>query len=99
MSVWEKPQIILHIHKSVNYTVYDARWIPASAKCVVLGSQPRGTGTIQIYEIDKGELKLMKEVSSAILTEVCPKVFEDFEVRKKVEKWQSSDKFGRISCS
>ena len=31
------------------------------------------------------------------LTDECPKVFEDFGVRKKVEKWQFSDKFGRIS--
>ena len=69
MSVWEKPQIILHIHKSVNYTVYDTKWIPSSAKCVVLGSKPRGTGAIQIYEIDKGELKLMKEVSYPIAFE------------------------------
>ena len=35
----------------------------------------------------------------ALLTEECPKVFEDFGVRKKVEKWQFLDKFGRISGS
>ncbi|KAI6659115.1 WD repeat-containing protein 92-like isoform X1 [Oopsacas minuta] len=59
MSTWEKPQIIVHIHKSLNFTVYDTKWIPSSAKCVVLGSHPRGTGAIQIYEVNKGELKLI----------------------------------------
>ena len=63
MVEFEKPQIIIHIHKSLNYTVYDTKWIPSSAKFAVLGSRPRGTGTLQIYEINKGELILMKEVS------------------------------------
>ena len=63
MAEWEKPQIIVHIHKSLDYTVYDTKWIPSSAKFAVLGSRPRGTGALQIYEISKGELKLVKEVS------------------------------------
>ena len=32
------------------------------------------------------------------LTGECPKLFEDFGVRKKVEKWQFSDKFGSVLC-
>ena len=39
-----KPQIIVHIEKSLNYTVFDAKWIPCSAKFVVVGSHPRDTG-------------------------------------------------------
>ena len=31
-----------------------------------------------------------------LLTGECPKVFGDFGVRKRVEKWQFSDKLGRI---
>lgn len=58
----EKPQIIIHLEKQLNYTVYDTKWIPCSAKFVVLGSHPRNTGAVQIYELSKGELKLVSEV-------------------------------------
>lgn len=56
-----KPQIICHAEKSVNYSLFDGKWIPCSAKFIVLGSQPNGKGIIQIYEICKGELKLVNE--------------------------------------
>lgn len=57
-----KPQIIAHIQKSLNYTVFDTKWIPYSAKFVCLGNFARGTGVMQIYEIQHGEAKLVKEV-------------------------------------
>lgn len=59
----EKPQIIIHLEKQLNYTVYDTKWIPCSAKFVALGSHPRNTGALQVYELSKGELKLVSEVS------------------------------------
>ena len=62
MEGFEKPQIIVHVEKSLNYTVYDVKWIPCSAKFVVLGSHPRDTGALQIFELSKGELKLLSEV-------------------------------------
>ena len=58
----EKPQIIPHIQKSVNYTLFDSRWVPSSAKFVVLGNFARGTGAMQIYEVSHGDVKLVKEV-------------------------------------
>ncbi|XP_040906428.1 WD repeat-containing protein 92 [Toxotes jaculatrix] len=57
-----KPQIIAHIQKSLNYTVFDSKWIPCSAKFVCLGNFPRGTGVMQIYEMQHGEAQLIKEV-------------------------------------
>jgi len=60
-NVLEKPQIIGHVEKSLNYTLYDAKWIPSSARFVVLGSYPRNTGALQVYEIDQGDVKLIKE--------------------------------------
>lgn len=57
-----KPQIIAHIQKSLNYTVFDSKWIPCSAKFVCLGNFPRGTGVMQIYEVQRGEAQLIKEV-------------------------------------
>lgn len=59
----DKPQIIAHIEKSLNYTLFDTKWIPCSAKFVVLGSHARGTGALQIYELAHGQLNCVKEVS------------------------------------
>ncbi|EGV99681.1 WD repeat-containing protein 92 [Cricetulus griseus] len=34
MSMFEKPQIIVHIQKGLNDTVFDCKWVPCSAKFV-----------------------------------------------------------------
>ena len=59
----EKPQIIAHVQKSLNYTLFDTKWIPCSAKFVVLGNHARGTGAMQVYEISHGDVKLIQEVT------------------------------------
>jgi len=63
-----KPQIIAHIQKSLNYTVFDSKWIPRSARFVCLGNFARGTGVMQIYELQHGEAVLLKEVREAPVT-------------------------------
>ncbi|ELW64093.1 WD repeat-containing protein 92 [Tupaia chinensis] len=65
MSAFEKPQIIAHIQKGLNYTVFDCKWVPCSAKFVTMGNFARGTGVIQLYEIQHGELKLLREIEKA----------------------------------
>lgn len=62
MNKLDKPQIICHIEKSVDYSLFDAKWIPCSTKFVVMGSKPRGSGVIQIYEVSSGQLKLVKSI-------------------------------------
>ena len=49
------PQIIEHISQSLNYTPFDVKWIPCSAKIVVTGQTPRAKGIIQIYQMNKGK--------------------------------------------
>lgn len=61
----DKPQIIAHIEKSLDYTLFDTKWIPCSAKFVVLGSHARGTGAIQIYELSHGQINCVKEIEKA----------------------------------
>ena len=61
----DKAQIILHIHHPVNFTLYDSKWIPRSAKFISLGNHPKGTGALNIYEIDHGKLNVVKEVHSS----------------------------------
>lgn len=60
-----KPQIIEHARQSCTQTVYETRWVPCSARFVVLGSPPRGTGLIQVYSLSRGELTLLHEVRGA----------------------------------
>ena len=58
----DKPQIILHSQKSVNYTVFDVKWIPTSAKFISLGNHARGTGALDIFEITHGDITLVSQV-------------------------------------
>ena len=43
-----KPQFIVHLEKSLCYTPFDVKWIPKSAKVIVLGSNPNATGFIEV---------------------------------------------------
>lgn len=54
--------MIAHIEKSLDYSVFDVKWIPCSAKFVVIGSKPKGTGILQVFELNKGELDKVKEL-------------------------------------
>lgn len=62
MESLDKPQIITHVEKSLNFTVFDVKWIPSSAKVVVLGSHPKDTGALHVYELSKSQLKPIVQV-------------------------------------
>ncbi|KAG2382948.1 hypothetical protein C9374_004915 [Naegleria lovaniensis] len=47
----DKPRIIEHINKPLNWTVNDCKWIPSSARFIAAGGVPRGTGCIQVYTL------------------------------------------------
>ena len=59
-----KPLMICHVEKPVNYTLYDCKWIPQSARFIVVGSQPRGTGMIEIFEVVHNDVASVKHVST-----------------------------------
>lgn len=61
----DKPQVIVHIQKSLDFTLFDTKWIPCSAKFVVLGSYPRGTGVLQVYELSGTELNLVTQTEKS----------------------------------
>ena len=46
----------------MNFTLFGVKWIPSSARLVVFGSHPRGTGVWQIYSLSNGQLTLITEV-------------------------------------
>ena len=57
------PQIIEHISHSLNYTPFDVKWIPCSAKFVVVGQTASAKGIIQTYQMNEGKLELVTEVN------------------------------------
>ncbi|KAA0183513.1 Protein phosphatase 3 regulatory subunit B beta [Fasciolopsis buskii] len=67
----DKPQIIGHIQRSVDFTLFDCAWIPVSTKFVVVGSKPRGTGTIQVYDVTAKEVKLQCESEKCSSFKCC----------------------------
>ena len=52
LQVMEKPQILVYVERSLNYSAFDVKWVPKSAKVVALGSHPRGTGALQVVTRD-----------------------------------------------
>ena len=62
MDASNKPQIVEHIHKSLSLTVYDTKWVPCSARFVLLGSPARQTGMIQLYNLVQGDAELASEL-------------------------------------
>ncbi|KAJ3109101.1 WD repeat-containing protein 92 [Phlyctochytrium planicorne] len=57
----EKPQVVVIVQNSLHYTPYDIKWIPSSARFVVLGQHARGTGALQVYELANGKAELVRE--------------------------------------
>ena len=55
-------RILILAKESVNFTLFNVKWVPCSSRLVVLGSHPRGTGIWQVYNLSKGKLDLLDEV-------------------------------------
>ena len=61
----DKPQIITHLEKSLNHTLFDVLWIPSSAKFVTLGSSTRAKGTLQIFELGTDKLETITDLEKS----------------------------------
>uniref|UniRef100_A0A6U3D2A9 Uncharacterized protein n=1 Tax=Lotharella globosa TaxID=91324 RepID=A0A6U3D2A9_9EUKA len=57
MDATDGPQLIEYATHSVDFTPFETRWIPCSPRFVCLGSNPKGTGALVVYELHKGKLK------------------------------------------
>ncbi|KAJ8979734.1 hypothetical protein NQ317_004721 [Molorchus minor] len=47
----QKPQIICHTQKSLDYAIHDVKWIPCSAKFIAVGGKSNGAGIVEIYAL------------------------------------------------
>ena len=61
MDTTDAPQILEHCTQSLTFTPFDCRWIPSSARFVVLGQTPKAKGIIQIYPIERGKINKVQE--------------------------------------
>lgn len=57
----DKPFILCHIEKALDFTIFDTKWLPCSAKCVAVGNQSNGQGTLKLFELNNGSLSLLGE--------------------------------------
>ena len=63
MDTTNAPQMVDHLSKSLNFTPFETRWLPNSAKLLLGGQTPGAKGVLQVLQLDKTELKLVKEMS------------------------------------
>lgn len=56
------PQIIEHVRENLNFTPFETRWVPQSARFVILGQMPRATGVIRVCQLNKGKCEKLTEV-------------------------------------
>jgi WD repeat-containing protein 92 len=59
----DKVQTLQHIQHSLNYSVFDVKWIPFAPKFLTIGSKTNGKGVLEIYELDSPKVNLVKEIS------------------------------------
>jgi WD40 repeat protein len=67
----DKCQIITHVTKQLSYTPFDVKWLPCSAKFLVLGQLPRGSGIVQVYELNANSVDLIKETEKPVAFKAC----------------------------
>ena len=65
MDTTDAPQIIEHIHKNVNFTPNDTKWIPSSARFVGMGIHPNAKGALNVYQLNNGDLENIIEGTTA----------------------------------
>lgn len=56
MADLEKPQIVELASRSVNYTLFDAVWVPSAARFIALGNYARGTGAMEVCALEGGKI-------------------------------------------
>lgn len=61
MDTTDAPQLIEHINKNTDFTPYDVKWIPCSARFVALGITPNAKGALNIYQLNQGDLQIINE--------------------------------------
>lgn len=81
MEALQKPQIICHNQKSLEYAIHDVKWIPCSAKFVSAGGKSNGAGVVEIYNLTGEGVEKQKEFGSKEHFKCC--TFEASSLRNR----------------
>lgn len=57
----DRPYFLCHLEHSVDFTIFDTKWLPCSAKCIALGRQSNGEGILKMFELNDGGLDEVQE--------------------------------------
>lgn len=57
------PFMFSHIKYEENFTVFDTKWLPQTAKFVAIGEKPSLTGFIKVYELNGNQINVVREIS------------------------------------
>lgn len=76
-----KPQIIIHREKPVNYQLKDCQWIHNSAKFIAVGGKPNLKGVINIYSLDENDIQSIKEYEKSVSVECT--TFQSSSINKR----------------
>lgn len=61
MDTTEAPQVIEHVSSALALTPFDTKWIPCSARFIMLGQTPRAKGAFHVYQLNQGKLELLHD--------------------------------------
>jgi hypothetical protein len=52
MDTTDAPQVIEHVSLPLALTPFDVKWIPCSARFIMLGQTPRAKGAFHVYQLN-----------------------------------------------
>ncbi|XP_031635352.1 WD repeat-containing protein 92-like [Contarinia nasturtii] len=56
--------MFVHITHEVNFTIFDTKWLPQTAKFAAIGAKTNGTGgLIKVFELNGKQLDITREIS------------------------------------
>lgn len=59
------PQIIEHQSTALDFTPYDTKWVPGSARYVLAGQTMKATGILKLFKLNQEQSELELTVAAA----------------------------------
>lgn len=58
-----QPLMFSHINHAENFSIFDTKWIPQTAKFVAIGGRSNATGLIKVYELNGTQIDVVREIN------------------------------------
>lgn len=55
--------MFVHITHNENFSIFDTKWLPQTAKFAAVGAKSNGSGFIKVYELDGEKLDVTREIA------------------------------------